>query len=134
MPPRCGGPAAEAYRRVAVDACIQGSRGHALTSLCFMEATAALRRAIYADRNGHLLLRGRTLVRARSAVQALRAGVERNHPLGPALLTIYGACDAVITRCLTSFDADAVARTITDLDDILSALDTAARSDRIDGQ
>ncbi|NTZ44097.1 hypothetical protein G7A66_13610 [Altererythrobacter sp. SALINAS58] len=99
-----------------------------------MEATAALRRALYADRHGNLLLRGRELVRARSAVQALRAGVEPNHPLGPALLTIYGSCDAVIARCMTSFDADAVARTITDLDDILSALDTAARSGDASGQ
>lgn len=123
----CRNPA-EAYRRVAVDACVQGSHGHALTALCFMEATAALRCAIYADRHGHLLLRGRALVRARSAVQALRAGVERSHPLGPALLTIYGSCDAVITRCMTSFDADGVMGAINDLDEILGALDVAARS------
>lgn len=123
----CRDPA-EAYRRVAVDACIQGSRGHALTSLCFLEATSALRRAIYADRNGHLLLRGRALVRARSAVQALRAGVERSHPLGPALLTIYGSCDAAIARGMTHFDADGLTLAITDLEEILAALDVAARN------
>ncbi|QQN75497.1 flagellar protein FliS [Croceicoccus sp. YJ47] len=123
----CRDPA-EAYRRAAFDLRVSGSDVHALTALCFEEAIAAVNRACYAHLHGHTLLRGRAMARARSALTALKAGVDITHPMGEPLLTIYDAADAAIVHSMSHFDRDAMIRVSDDLQEIAGALAQAARN------
>ncbi len=112
----------EAYRRVDFDARVAGSSGLDLVRLCLADVDAALGQAIWANENGREDIRRNGLARAQSGLGALRLGVDRTNPVGPALLTLYEAMSATVTACRFRFDAAAIARVRADLRDISTAM------------
>ncbi|HSG56199.1 MAG TPA: hypothetical protein VLA45_12165, partial [Paracoccaceae bacterium] len=112
----------EAYRKVAFDACVAGSRGPELVRLCIEDLGTALGQALWANANGREDIRRSALVRAQGGLAALRVGVDRKNPLGPALLTLYEAMASTVTACRFRFDAGAIGRVRDDLDDIARAM------------
>lgn len=112
----------EAYRRVDFDARVAGSSGLDLVRLCLADVDAALGQAIWANENGREDIRRNGLARAQSGLGALRLGVDRTNPVGPALLTLYEAMSATVTACRFRFDAAAIARVRADLRDIAAAM------------
>lgn len=112
----------EAYRKVAFDACVAGSKGPELVRLCIDDVGAALGQALWADTNDRADLRRNSLARAQQGITALRLGVDRKNPLGPALLTLYEAMATTITACRFRFDPAAIGRVRGDLADIARAM------------
>ncbi len=95
----------EAYRRVELDAFIAGGEAAQLTRLCFAEALGALNRSLYFDERGDHQPRSQCLDKAIASIQALRLGVDRDHALGPALLTVYGNALGRLAGQLRTFDS-----------------------------
>ena len=112
----------DAYRKVAFDACVAGSKGPDLVRLCIEEVDTALNRALWADRSDRPDVRRTALARAQAGLGALRLGVDKANPVGPALLTLYEAMSATVTACRFRFDAAAIARVQGDLADIGKAM------------
>ena len=112
---------AEAYRRVELDAWIAGSDQRQLTRVCLSEATAALNRALLWEGRGGSARRDTALVKAMSCIQALLLGVDRAHPLGGALLTVYGEAGGRVAAALQRFDRENVEYIRQDLLDIEQA-------------
>lgn len=112
----------EAYRKVAFDACVAGSRGPDLVRLCIEDLAAALGQALWANAKGRDDIRRSALVRAQGGLAALRLGVDRKNPLGPALLTLYDAMASTVTACRFRFDPAAIGRVRDDLADIARAM------------
>jgi flagellin-specific chaperone FliS len=112
----------EAYRKVAFDACVAGSKGADLVRLCIEEVDAALARAMWAEAPDRADVRRAALARAQAGLGALRLGVDKGNPLGPALLTLYEAMAATVTACRFRYDAAAILRVRTDLAEISRAM------------
>lgn len=112
----------EAYRKVAFDACVAGSKGPELVRLCIEDVGAALGQSLWAHANGREDIRRSALVRAQNGLAALRVGVDRKNPLGPALLTLYDAMASTVTACRFRFDPAAIRRVRDDLSDIARAM------------
>ena len=112
----------EAYRKVAFDACVAGSKGPELVRLCIEDVGAALGQAVWADSNDRAEIRRNALARAQSGLVAMRMGVDRKNPLGPALLTLYEAMSSSVTASRFRFDAAAIGRVRADLDDVARAM------------
>lgn len=112
----------DAYRRIAFDACVAGSKGPDLVRLCLEEVDAALTRAMWADGAGRTDVRRDALARAQAGLGALRLGVDKASALGPALLTLYEAMAATVTASRFRFDAAAIARVRADIADVRSAM------------
>lgn len=113
----------EAYRRVEIDAYIAGSDARFLTMLCLQEAIAALDRALFADRQRRIDLRAKSTSRAYSCVDALCMGVDAKHPMGEALLTVYGSVRHRLKNSLVSFDPQSIVSLRTDLDELRQAFE-----------
>lgn len=116
---------AQAYRRVALDARVEGGDGVELARLCLEEAVAALARARHADASGDLARRNRALARAAGALAALGQGVARDNPLRGPLLELYGAGERAVRAAMGDYREDVLARVALDLADIRAAIDRA---------
>lgn len=116
---------AEAYRRVELDAWIAGSDQRQLTRVCLSEAIAALARALLWDQRGDATRRDLALLKAVSCVQALVLGVDRAHPLGGALLVVYGEAGSRLASSIRQFDRDGVSAVRQDLLDMERAFAAA---------
>lgn len=114
-------PPAEAYRRVELDALVLGGDARQLIKLCLAEAVGSLDRALLWHDKGDRGRRNSALAKAISGIQALRMGIDQQHPLGGALLTLYGSAAARLTRTLIRFDASAVAQVSADLNELADA-------------
>lgn len=112
----------EAYRKIAFDACVAGSKGPELVRLCLDDVQAALGQALWGEGNGRVDVRRAALARAQSGIAALRFGVDQTNPLGPALVTLYDAMAATVTANRFRFDAAAIARVRGDVADISKAM------------
>lgn len=112
----------EAYRKIAFDACVAGSKGPDLVRLCLDDVQAALGQALWGEQNGRVDIRRSALARAQSGLAALRFGVDPANPLGPALVTLYDAMAATVTANRFRFDAAAIGRVRADLTDISKAM------------
>lgn len=121
MLPLAQDPAA-AYRKVELDARVEGSDGAGLTRLCLEESIAELARAHLAQARGDRLLRNHALTRAASGIAALSRGVAQDNPLRGPLLALYGAAEHAVRAALLDFRVDVLARVKQDLVDIRAAL------------
>ncbi|WP_324262759.1 flagellin [Altererythrobacter sp. H2] len=110
---------ATAYRRVDLDARIEGSDGAGLTRLCLERAIAALARARTQDGRAQ---RAGALEQAGSALIALLGGVASDNPLRSALVQFYGGARADVMASLTRFDPERLAGIERDLADVLALL------------
>jgi hypothetical protein len=113
--------AGEAYRRVELDARIEGSTGPELVRICLEEAIAALRFVeLAATGVAHRDCRGQ-LKRAHSVLLWLVRSVAGDNPVAPALRQFYGGAAAVVRKSMVRPDPAALSRTREDLADVLAA-------------
>ena len=113
----------EAYRRSQIDARVEGGTDPAdLVRLCLEQAIGGLGLAIIAHERRDPSGRSKALTRALSAVTALDMGVDREAPLAPALLQIYGAARKAILDSVVAFDAEQLTHVRQDFVDIARAL------------
>lgn len=111
--------AASVYRRVELDARIEGSDGAGLTRVCLERAIADIARArTVADRAA----RAEALGRAGAALLALLEGVGSGNPLREALLRFYGGARMAVLASLNRFDPDQLKTVERDLADVLALL------------
>lgn len=118
-------PPDEAYRRVELDALVLGGDARLLTRLCLTEAVGSLERALLWHGKEDTRRRNSALGKAIGSAQALRLGVDRAHPLGEALLTLYGSAAAQLTAAMIRFDQVVVKQVCADLRDLAEAFDKA---------
>ena len=109
------------YRRIDLDARVNGARPDQLVDLCYEQMIAALGTAIFAESRENNELKSQSLTRALSAVTALQMGIDRNQPLGLALAQVYGAARHMILESALNFDAKALGAVRQDIIDIQSA-------------
>lgn len=121
---RCGPE--EAYRRVAVEACIRGGAARDITLLCFEQLAGELVRAERADRRGDREARSAALTRAHGALTALEMGLDKAHPLAAPLGHLYGAARAVIIKALVRFEAAGLRQVRLDFAELGEALRAAS--------
>ncbi|MEO5706423.1 MAG: flagellin [Alteraurantiacibacter sp.] len=112
----------EAYRRVELDARVAGSRAADLVRLCLRDVDAALGQALWAHDNARPDVRRRALERAQNGLGALRLGVDRNSPMGPALISFYEGLGRSVIANQVRFDAAQVAAVRDDLDEVSRAM------------
>ena len=113
--------AANAYRRVDLDARIEASSGEDLTRICLEEAIAALGQALAAIEQRPEQVPQEPLSRAHGIAIWLARGVSKENPLSAPLTQFYGGVAATIARNLTRSSPLDLAGTRNDLADILRA-------------
>lgn len=117
--------AANAYRRVDLDARIEASSGDNLTRICLEEAVASLGQALVAieHRPGHVP--HEPLSRAHSIALWLARSVSPDSPISGPLTQFYGGIATTIARNLTRSSPLELSRARGDLNDVLEASRTA---------
>lgn len=118
---RCAKPA-DVYRRVELDARVEGSDGIGLTRLCLDEAIIELERAELANARGNFSARNDALARASSGIAALHRGVSKYNPLREPLLHLYGSAEQTVRSAIARYEADILARVQQDLRDIRAVI------------
>lgn len=113
--------AANAYRRVDLDARIEASTGEDLTRICLEEAVASLGQAIAAIEHKPGQIPREALSRAHGIAIWLARSVAADNPLSGPLTQFYGGVAATIARNLTRSSPLELAQTRNDLNDILEA-------------
>lgn len=106
------------YRRVELDARVEGADGIGLTRLCLERALSELDRANRAYGRGDRGIVCDALTRAASSVAGLSRGVVDSNPMRGPLLHLYGAAETAIRGCVSNYREDVLERVKTDLRDI----------------
>ena len=117
--------ALDSYRKVELDARIEGMRGAALPLLCLRQASDALGRALFADANGNTNLRQTALIEARKWLSALAHGIDQDQPIAEALSSLYSAMERSINQSMARFDTTTMQAVQRDLGDVEQALRAA---------
>ena len=110
-----------AYRRVALDARIEGAAGAALARICLEEAVAALGQALAALDRQPARVPHEPLARAQAIAVWLAGSVDPAHPLRASLVQFYGGQASAIRACVTAPDASVIAQVRDDFLDLLEA-------------
>ncbi|GMN01813.1 flagellar protein FliS [Erythrobacter sp. MTPC3] len=112
----------ETYRRIELDARVEGADGAGLTRVCLEKAIGELSRAGPANRTGNRAVRNEALTKASAAIAALIKGVDQANPLREPLLHLYESAIHAVRGALSDYRQDVIDRVGTDLDDILKIL------------
>lgn len=115
-------PPSEAYRRIELDARVEGADGMGLTALCLERAVDEIARAEHAHRRGDRASRIDALTRAAAAVTGLERGVANDNPLRESLRQLYGAAAMALRGSLIDHREEVVARVRNDLAEIAALL------------
>ncbi len=111
-----------AYRRVQRDAAILGSDSRALTLLCYDEFLEALASALHADAHELTGLLRQALDRASTALSAIRAGTDADHPMAAVLGSMFDAADRAVRGAMVRFHSQSIEAIKDDFTDIRAAL------------
>lgn len=112
---------AAAYRRVALDARVEGAGGAALARICLEEAVAALGQALALMERQMERGPREPLARAQAIALWLAGSVDPAHPLRASLVQFYGGQASAIRACVTALDASVIARVRDDFLELLEA-------------
>lgn len=112
---------AAAYRRVELDARIEGAGAADLTRICLEEAVAALAQALAALERNPARVPHEPLGRAQAIAVWLASSVDPAHPLRASLVQFYGGQARALMRCITRPDAGLIAQVRGDFQDLLKA-------------
>jgi len=112
---------AAAYRRVELDARIEGAGAGDLTRICLEEAVAALAQALAALERQPGCVPHEPLARAQAIAVWLASSVDPGHPLRASLVQFYGGQAGALTRCVARPDARLIAQVRGDFVDLLEA-------------
>jgi len=114
--------AAQAYRRVELDARIEASSGVNLTLVCLEEAISALDQAILALERSPAVVPTDPVSRAHGIVVYLARSVDPDNPLHTAIKEFYGGLALKLAANMRCAAADEVASVRDDLADVLKAV------------
>lgn len=95
----------EAYRRVDLDARVEGADQAELVRVCIDQLVGALGTAIFAGQNADNALKSQSLTKALSAATALQMGVSGQGGVAQALRHVYEAARRTILDSVLDFDA-----------------------------
>lgn len=112
----------EAYRRVELDARIEGVDGAGLTRMLLESALAELDRASRAFDQGNRSAKVTALTRAASSISGLHQGIAADNPMREALAHLYSSGEAATRAAITVYDQNTIDRVRSDLHDILGLL------------
>ncbi len=112
---------AKAYRKVDLEARIEGSSGGDLTRICLEEAVAALGQALLALEREPDASPREPLDRAHGIALWLARSVAPNNPLREAMVQFYGGLSASIARNMHRVSPDELAQVRDDFADLLAA-------------
>lgn len=118
---------AEAYRRVALDARIEGSDSARLTEICLETVGQSLDLACLADRRGDLQSRSKALTKAVSVITGLKRAIDPDNPLSAALHEFYAVALDSTRSAMTRFSEPSIRALRRDFEEILSAISQAGR-------
>ena len=108
----------DAYRRVDLDARIEGSSEADLGDICLEAIVNALRQAIIAGRSGNTALRSAALVRANAIVLGLERSIDTDLAIGEALKSFYQGASAIILASCREYAEEDIARLRDDISEI----------------
>ena len=114
-----------AYRRVELDARVDGANPRQLVALCYEKLDAALSTALFADRTGDVAARSKAVTQALAAVTALSLGVEGEAGVAIALRQFYGAARQGLLDSALAFDGQKIAEMRQDFAEIARATTSA---------
>ncbi len=106
------------YRRIELDARVEGADGIGLTRICLERTLLELARAAAGHRSANTHVVRDALIRAASSVAGLARGIAPDNPMRGPLLHLYGAAEIAIRASLSHYRADTLARIAGDLRDI----------------
>lgn len=112
---------AAAYRRVELDARVEGAGAGDLTRICLEEAVAALGQALSALERQPGRVPHEPLARAQAIAVWLASSVDPENPLRVSLVQFYGGQANALTRCVARPDAMLIAQVRGDFIDLLNA-------------
>ena len=112
---------AAAYRRVELDARIEGAGAGDLTRICLEEAVTALGQALSALERQPQRVPHQPLARAQAIAVWLASSVDPAHPLRASLVQFYGGQASALARCVAWPDARVIARVRGDFIELLDA-------------
>ncbi|MDE2405379.1 MAG: flagellar protein FliS [Sphingomonadales bacterium] len=110
------------YRRVELDARVQGADPQQLLALCYEQLISALGSARFAHDKGDNRMKSEALTRAVSALTALHFGVTGEGGVADALRHLYTSARKSVLDSVLAFDADTLERIRGDFIDISRAL------------
>lgn len=108
----------ESYRRVELDARVEGSDGIGLTRLCLERALADLNVALQANRTDNPTVRSDALLRTCEALLVLRGGTDPSSPIAEQLESFYGSLYVTVRQCVNNWNETTVQIARGDLMDI----------------
>ncbi|MEO5598690.1 MAG: flagellar protein FliS [Novosphingobium sp.] len=108
----------EAYRRVEMDARVNGSDARQLVSLCYEQLISALGSALHAAARGDNRGKSAGMTRAMASLTALQLGVSGETGIATALRHFYEAARRTLLDNVLAFDADAISAMRQDFIDI----------------
>lgn len=117
--------AANAYRRIDLDARIEASSGEALTLICLEEAVAALGQALLAIERSPDATPHEPLARAHGIAMWLAQSVAPENPLRSAMTQFYGGLAAAIARNRAQASSAELRQVREDFTDLLGAAKAA---------
>lgn len=115
----------EAYRRVELDARIEGSSGTRLAQICLEAIVQSLGNARIANQRGDRLLAKDALSRALSVTLGLDRALDTDNPIAGAMHEFYSGATAQIRHSIQKFDDAAMAQLKVDFAEILGAMTQA---------
>ncbi|MEP7222263.1 MAG: flagellar protein FliS [Novosphingobium sp.] len=98
----------EAYRRVEMDARVNGSDARQLVSLCYEQMISALGSALHAAGHGDNRGKSAAMTRAMASLTALQLGVSGDTGVAAALRHFYESARRTLLDNVLAFDAVAV--------------------------
>jgi len=112
----------EAYRRIDLDARINGSDPRQLVSLCYEQLIGALGSALHAETRGDNAGKSQAMTRAMTALTALQLGVSGEEGVAAALRHFYEATRRSLLDNVLVLDQQAIAAMRQDFMDIARAV------------
>lgn len=117
---------AETYRKVELDARIEGTNGPKLGLLCLDAVIDALDRALAADSSRASPLRRSSLVKANTVALGLLRSVDTSNSTGAALAEFYRTASHIIAQSMKGFDAETIGALRDDFSEISVAMKRAS--------
>ncbi|NVE93331.1 flagellar protein FliS [Altererythrobacter lutimaris] len=128
MMPLTANPA-EAYRRVELDARIEGSDGTKLTQICLEAVVQALASAHAAAKRDDRMELTDALSRAGQIILGLERAVDSTNPMSATLREFYSAASLQVRQITIRYDENMLVTLRQDFIDVMDAMDAARRAE-----
>ncbi|WP_394729178.1 flagellar protein FliS [Altererythrobacter sp. GH1-8] len=120
---------AEAYRRVELDARIEGSDGTKLTQICLEAVVHALGQAQASARRDDRAALRNDLSRAGQVILGLERAIDPASPMSQTLREFYGSANLQVRQMTIRFNEDMLVTLRQDFLDVMRAMQTAIQAD-----